>query len=78
MQDEDLRRTAEHLWKAWLNLNYAAGDLAAEGGDAAIRNEIGIQANELRSLAERMELIAASSHDAQALPRQRMRRPPAS
>jgi hypothetical protein len=71
-----LRSSAEHLWNAWLDLNYAAADLAKASKDPKICSAIGSQAAELRSLAEKMENLAASVQT--VTQPQRMRRPPES
>ena len=77
MPEANLRRTAEHLWNAWMDLNYAVADLAADGAPASIRSEIGSRAADLRTLAEELERLAAIE-TAVAPRRQRIRRPPAS
>ena len=76
MHANHLRRTAEHLWNAWLDLNYAAADLSTTGQNHSIGSEIGTRAAELRDLAEKLERLAAANHT--AAPSQRMRRPPES
>ena len=59
MQDRDLLRTAEHLWNAWLDLNYAYADLSHHGANDAIRLEIGASVEKLRAVAETLDMLAS-------------------
>ena len=61
MQDQDLRSTGEHIWSAWLDLNYALADLQDKGADDMIRLELGSSLSMLRAIAEKIDALAASA-----------------
>ena len=61
MQNNDLRRTAEHIWSAWLDLSYAFADLADKDGTQLLRLEIGSSVKKLRAIAETIDGLATGS-----------------
>ena len=61
MEDRNLRRTSEHIWNAWMDLNYALADLNEQAGDDAIRFELKTSVEKLRVLAERVDLLSAGA-----------------
>ena len=61
MQDQDLRSTGEHIWNAWLNLNYALADLNEKTADDMIRLEVGSSLAHLRAIAEKIDALAADA-----------------
>ena len=60
MQDQGLSRSAEHIWNAWLDLNYAFADLPKVGMGEMIRFEIGSSMERLRAVAEKIEALRDS------------------
>ena len=61
MQDHNLHSTGEHIWNAWLNLNYALADLQDRGADDMTRLELGSSLSMLRAIAEKIDALAADA-----------------
>ena len=59
MQDQGLSRSAEHIWNAWLDLNYAFADLPRNGAGEMLRFEIGMSLERLRAVADKIEALRA-------------------
>ena len=61
MQNQDFSSTVEHIWSAWLDLNYALADLHDRGADDMIRLEVGSSLAHLRAIAEKIDALATNA-----------------